>query len=221
MKGQVRYYLLNVQCEDALVNNFPIINTGVFYSLTHNSILYCCFIFLFASNYVGHWTSILKSCTLMQLGKLTGNEINSNKYILVLHHSFKNIILTRFNSFQGISSRYGNNRKMDEAIPVDWSIDMSVRKDCSACIFRGKHTTHFALLDLEDGGTGTLQNASNYYGSTWITSQMPWIFNTTVENLNSVGSHHISYFCHPCDFPFICPTGPLLLAETVLFLALT
>jgi len=61
---------------------------------------------------------------------------------------------------------------MDEAILVDWSIDTSVRKDYSACIFRGKHTTHIALLDPEDWGTRTLQNASNYYGSKWITSQM-------------------------------------------------
>jgi len=29
----------------------------------------------------------------------------------------------RLNSFQGISSRYRNNRKMDESILVDWSID--------------------------------------------------------------------------------------------------
>jgi hypothetical protein len=52
----------------------------------------------------------------MQLGKLTGNEINSNKYVLLLHHLFKNITLTRFNSFQDISCRYGNNRKVDEAL---------------------------------------------------------------------------------------------------------
>jgi len=106
----------------------------------------------------------------MQLGKLTGYEINSNKCVLILHHSFKNAVLTRFNSFQGIGSRYRNNRKMDEAIHVDWWLDTNVRKDCSACVFRGKHTTHIALLDPEDGGTRTLQNASNYYGSTWITS---------------------------------------------------
>jgi hypothetical protein len=53
---------------------------------------------------------------MMQLGKLIGNEINSNKYVLELHHLFKNITLTRFNSFQGISSRYRNNRKVDEAV---------------------------------------------------------------------------------------------------------
>jgi len=52
----------------------------------------------------------------MQLDKLPGNEISSNKYVLVLHHLFKNMTLTRFNSFQGISSRYGNNRKVDEAM---------------------------------------------------------------------------------------------------------
>jgi hypothetical protein len=40
----------------------------------------------------------------------TGKEINSNKYVL-LHHLFKNITHTRFNSFQGKSSRYGNKQK--------------------------------------------------------------------------------------------------------------
>jgi hypothetical protein len=50
------------------------------------------------------------------VGKLNGNEINGNKYVLVLHHLFKNITLTRFNTSQGIGSRYGNNRNLDEAM---------------------------------------------------------------------------------------------------------
>jgi len=57
MKGQVRYYLLSVHCEDTLVNNFPIINTGrysLYSALYHTTPYYIVVsLFVFASNYVG------------------------------------------------------------------------------------------------------------------------------------------------------------------------